>query len=455
MNTLAEWVAPGVTTTRIVPLELGLLAVVFALALTWQAKAHALLARLEQRTRSLAERPAASLALVFVFAIALRVALLPVAPVPTPQVNDEFSYLLAADTFAHGRLANPTHPHWIHFESIHISHQPTYASMYPPGQGLILAAGQVAGHPWLGVLASIGVMCAAFTWMLRGWTTPLAAQLGGVLAAVRLGTYGYWANSYYGGAHAAIAGALVLGALPRIRREARARDAAALAVGVGLFLNSRPFEGAIVAGATALTLLVWMGRGQLPMAGLLRRGAAPAGALFLVILAATAYYNWRVFGGPLTLPYTVNRATYAVAPTFITQPLREVPRYNHEELRRFYAEWEPMSYRYLHTVWGFRHALFDRYRQIAGFYFGPALLLPILLYPAVLFSRRLLPVTLTSAALCGAMTLTVWLLPHYVAAVSWGSTCSSSRDSDACVRGKSPGGLSGALRWSRAWRVAC
>src|SRR5262249_45485174 len=153
------------------------------------------LRHIESAFARVAERSVISLLFIAALPMVIRALMLPWFPKPEPYFHDEFSYLLAGDTFAHGRLANPPHPLWTHFESMHILHQPTYASMYPPAQGLFLAAGRLlTGHPWVGVWLANGLMCASFLWMLRGWFSPGWAFVGASIAVVRLSTFSYWMN---------------------------------------------------------------------------------------------------------------------------------------------------------------------------------------------------------------------------------------------------------------------
>lgn len=122
---------------------------------------------------------------LIVAGILLRLALLPLEPVPSPLMHDEFSYLLAADTFVHGRLTNPQPPIPAAFETIHENIWPTYQSMYLPGTGLVLALGQLAGSPWIAVLLSTAIFCALVYWVISGWL-PRSYALAAALLALGL-----------------------------------------------------------------------------------------------------------------------------------------------------------------------------------------------------------------------------------------------------------------------------
>ena len=389
-------------------------------ALTFPSLGSRWFEKLERRFSAFARRRALSVVAVGLLALTLRAALLPILPIPEPIVHDEFGYLLAADTFAHGRLTNPTHPMWVHFETFSIIQKPTYQCFAQPAQGLILALGQVVlGHPFWGVWLSAGLMCAAICWMLQGWLPARWALLGGLLAIIRYGTFTYWADSYWGGAMGAIGGALLLGALPRIKRAPRLRNALLMGSGLAVLATSRPYEGLVLSLPVAIALFAWLLGKQSPdLRVTLRSVVLPLCLASIALGAGIGYYCWRVTGNPFELPYQAERQQYAVAPYMLWQPLRPEPIYHDDVVKRMYAHDEVLGYEFSRSPAGPIAKLFWTW----VFYLGPALTLPFLILTLVLpfgFSwkqigkgTRFLMLTLGVTLI--AMTLETFDAPHYI-----------------------------------------
>jgi len=363
-------------------------------------------------------RPKIAWAVAFTLPLALRLLSWPVNKFPAPTVQDEFSFLLMADTFASGRVTNPTHPMWIHFETMHVLQRPTYASMYPVMQGLFLALGQRVAHAtWLGVWLSVILMCGSFYWAFRAWMPAVWSLAGASLAAVRLGMFSYWMNSYCGGAPAAIGGALVLGALPRVLRCHRIRDALLLATGMAVLANSRPYEGFFYCLPVTVLLLAWIfggyglcrwfGFNVKPAGSLLHivsRLIAPVLIVLLPVALAMMYYFWRVTGDPLKMPYVVSAEQYSITPLFVWQNLRAAPHYNNETLQYFYTHWNIK-----------RPSEFGRFARYWCFYIGPCLTLPLAMVWTAWKDRKMRFFLLLCSFSVLALAIEWWGFPQYAA----------------------------------------
>ena len=379
----------------------------------WQDAVAERAAAIFQLLHRVAQRKAAVCIVMAVLPVAIRLAALPAIHMPQPLYHDEFSYLLAADTYRSGHLTNPTPAMWQHFETFHELMRPTYQSKYPPAQGMFLALGwKLFGHPWYGVLLSFGLMCGCICWMLQGWLPPVYAPLGTLIAMGQIGMFAYWMDSYWGGAVAAAGGALALGALPRLARAPSVSASAAAAVGIVLLANSRPYEGGVmVAGAFAA--LLWMTRRRWSTL-LSWRNVAPLVAIGGCGAAWMGYYNYSVTGNPLKLPYSAYYETYGTVPQwFILPPNPHPPQYRHEDLRRLQAVQEVPEY------FALRHNPFRAVVKLLGdmlpFYCSTLVFFAIL---AALLLTRSIKVRLAAGLavlVCAAVLIELWRMPHYAA----------------------------------------
>jgi hypothetical protein len=311
-------------------------------------------------------------------------------PPPPPQIHDEFSYLLQGDTFAHGRLANPTPLYWEHFETEYTLLKPAYASQYQPAQGIVLAAGEIVfRNPWFGVWLSMGAMCAALCWGLS-YVIPLRwALFGSFLAALQFGIFGLWMNSYFGGAVAAAAGAVIMGSLVRISVPRKAQSSAALcAAGLIFLFGSRPFEALLWFGVAIVWVLFRTTRGPSRPSWLSL--SLPFVVVFAIGALGLAYYNWRITGSVLDPPYLEYRRVYGTPQPFWWQAPIHVSQFHFAELRNNYLN-QLHLYQQRYSVSSMLASEVERLRDFWRFFIGPLLTLPLLFIGFIFRDKRIRP----------------------------------------------------------------
>jgi hypothetical protein len=384
-------------------IELALAALLLVFALAWRPW-------FEPYAAMLAQKPAWCMLLLAGLPVALRLLLLPWHPAPVPDIYDEFSHLLVADTLRHFRLANAAHPFHRFFETFFVLQEPTYSSIYPVGQGAALAIGWIVfGTPWAGVVIPVAALCALCYWMLRGWTTPNWALTGGVLAVMEFGPLNQWMNSYWGGALPAAGGCLVFGALPRLRRGSDLRYAVLLGAGLAIHLLTRPYESVFLLLCVVLYLLP---------AG--RSAVKPLLVAALVALPAigiTLLQNKQVTGSWMMLPYALSQYQYGVPAALTFQqdaaPHRELTREQQLDYKM------QVSFRGEHaeTVGAYLLRLAYRIRYYR-FFFMPPLYLTLPFFFAALRETRFVWAVVFPLILALGINFFPAFQYHYMAAVT-------------------------------------
>jgi len=375
---------------------------------------------LEAKLGRLAARTRVAILVVAFTPALVRLALLPALPIPAPVDLEEFAHFLQADTYASGRLTNPPHPMAEHLETFQELMRPTYCSFRPPGHAFFMAIGQVLfGHPWAGIVLSVCAFGASLCWMLQGWTSPGWALFGSLMFSCWYGIFGYWMNSYWGGAPAAIGGCLVLGALPRIQASQKIADALWFSVGAALMMLTRAYEGMFVLGPATAAIMIWLRHGDKALVKRkLLRVVLPLSAALLLFIVWNFYYNWRTVGNPFITPYQVGRGMYNMAAPFIFEKPNLNLRYRYQEMRAFFQGWELTTYYLARDPVRYWFAALGKVWQFWRLCIRPELTLPLLLIPMVVRFRKLrLPVSILAVAIAG-LSVETWSPPYYYAPIT-------------------------------------
>jgi hypothetical protein len=362
----------------------------------------------------LAKRPALTLAGLSTLTLLLHALSSIGQPLRAPMVSDEFSYLLGADTFLHGRASNPPHPMRASLEAVHVNQEPRYASMYPPAQGLLLAGGTLLGHPLVGPWlagALLGPLCG---WMLLAWMPRRYALLGAIIVALRFGIFTYWTNSYWGGVIPATAGMLLLGALPRWIKRRRVADSLLAALALIILINSRPFETVLYCMALAPVVWMLLLRQTRPLR-LRSASVIPAVALLALGAAATLWFNRQLTGNPLENGYQLNMRNMGLA-VFPWQSTQAEHPPAAEILQRFYRD-QQSHFRNSSDFLGIFVGRAVAWGRFWAFYCGPLLTIPFFAAFALWRHSRFRPFLLGFLLYVVFLTLNPWFFPHYCSPV--------------------------------------
>jgi hypothetical protein len=146
------------------------------------------------------------------------------------------------------------------------------------------------------------------------------------------------------------------------------------------------------------------------------RVLVPLGAGLLIVAGAMGYYNFRITGDALRMPFVEYSDQYDIYPKFWFLPTRPAPPYRDEVMRQLHSEWERGDYDRMRTAGGFISTILVRSWQLLATLVQPlVLVVPLFAGIAVWRLGGLGWIWLALGIFVLGMWAESWFLPHYSA----------------------------------------
>jgi hypothetical protein len=403
-------------------LQLSVALVMIAVtAIVALASKHTTLARWDLFCRRIQLHPWWCAAAVMLVSIGMNAAIAMIHGIPLPRIHDEFCYLLESDTFAHGRLTNPTPPMWEHFEAPNVLMHPTYQPKYPPASGLVMALGQVTtGLPIAGIWLAAAIMVGAVFWMMMGFMPASWALLIGLLTAIQP-QFLHWSQTYWGGTVAMLGGVLVLGAWGRLMLRFTVGNSLLLGIGLAILGNSRPYEG-LATALFAMIALLWRIMRDPPSRSSAAALILPAALVLAPVGVWMGYDNFRVTGHVTQMAYGTFSSQYGHYPKLWPMATLHAPAaYLHPIMQQTYMVFEKGDYDRVRSIRGLLTVTAERIGKLLLIAADPyVLVLPFAVGVVVVLRQRLADprlmwIVLMIASLFVALWLEAFFITHYAA----------------------------------------
>lgn len=267
---------------------------------------------------------------LFFLVIFIQFSLFKIQGKPIVDTNDEFSYLMAGETYYSGRFVNPVPPLVKPFQINGVIIDTHFYSKYQPAQGLSIALGFLLGNPLYGIWLVLSLAHVVLFWILKHFWDSLTAFLVVALISSHPLILA-WGQCYWGGGIPLLGGTLVWGGwFLYFFKQRRSKTSTLTGIGFVILFFSRPYEASI--------LLLLMGCCSLAYAYFYPTQMSfkatfsylfIVGFWFVFIVLLQIFYNLKTTGNPLLPPYLKHEHLYCMldGPFIWSQIRSQIPSY--------------------------------------------------------------------------------------------------------------------------------